>query len=104
MQSPNPANPLLTTGIERRHWTRMFPEGTDTQVEVRLGHGARWPATLIDESYGGAALLLEMEAPVMLAVPLEVIYRSQPMRGEITNITRHGSHQRVGFRWLSDER
>lgn len=94
-------NALGNTGNEkdRRKLTRLFPEDTDVRIEVRLFDGTLWPATVVDESCDGMCVLLELEAPVVFSRPLEVIYRSQPMICQITNITRHATHQRVGCKW-----
>ena len=90
--------------VERRAWTRLFPRGEDADVELRLGDGQLWPATVVDESFGGITLLVSSKVPAADGDAVEVVCHGAAMSCTIRNINDRGDHVRVGCEWCSRSR
>jgi len=90
--------------VDRRTWSRLFPDCDQSQVEVQLSDGQLWPATVTDESFGGISLFASPDMPVNVGETVEVLYHGAPMSCTICSLDKQEGHVRLGCKWFSRSR
>jgi hypothetical protein len=85
-----------------RRWLRFPPDRSEMPVILE---GEPKNAVVLDESFGGIGVMLEMEDAVNLQVgdALVVLYYDRPTPGQVQRIQRNPETKqvRVGIRWTS---
>jgi hypothetical protein len=85
-----------------RSWTRFPPDKAEAWVIVA---DQRKSATIVDESFGGIGMTMEMADAVNIQVGKEliVLHCDYPTPGRVQWIQRNQETQRIrlGIRWLS---
>ena len=99
-QLPYPVDSIASSQI--RIWTRFPPDSPEMQVIVG---NERKSAIVLNESYGGIGITIEMEDSVNVQVgdQLIVVHCESPTPAQVQWIQRNQEAQKVrlGIHWLS---